>query len=312
MDFCNKQRVNQAFVWLTGILYATNFWYRASFAPITDVLQSEFNATSAEIGRMYALFWFGYVIFQIPSGLLLQYVSAEFVAVICGFLCAIAALFFALPIGGDSIVFPTAIMVLSGIASSPILLVKFKLIAQNMGTNSVPFIGGIILFMSAATQASGNFVQAYLWQQHGIWREMYLGCSAVIFFIFVVLSIEFLIIKYQRDDSSKQDTSIQDGNRPSAGDHTNYIESTSPTAISMEVTQNKETTNISSTVISSSKERARADTKNVPKSPMESLKLAFSNPWNYIIGLHVFTVVIISINFTDSPFEHSDAIFHVF
>ena len=46
----------KVFIALTGILYATQAWYRSSFGPIVDVLQSELHATSGEIGFMNALY----------------------------------------------------------------------------------------------------------------------------------------------------------------------------------------------------------------------------------------------------------------
>merc|ERR1719334_2181071 len=106
MPSSKQSVINLFLICLSGILYATNFWYRGSFAPITDVLQSELNATSGQIGLISALFWFGYVILQIPSGLVLQYLTAESVAIASGFLFAISAFLFAIPTNSGSIVIP--------------------------------------------------------------------------------------------------------------------------------------------------------------------------------------------------------------
>ena len=44
----------------TGWLYVISYFFRGSIAPITDVLEHEFNATSSEIGLMSSLFWLTY------------------------------------------------------------------------------------------------------------------------------------------------------------------------------------------------------------------------------------------------------------
>ena len=51
----------------------------------------------------------------------------------------------------------------------------------------MPFVGELIVFLAAAMTAGGNFLQAFLWQNYGIWREMYFGCSVLIFVMFLGL-----------------------------------------------------------------------------------------------------------------------------
>lgn len=184
-----ENRSGKALICLCGVLYAANFWYRASFGPILDVLQSEFHATSGQIGLMTALFWFGYVLLQIPSGLLLQSVTVEFTIIVSTLLFAVTTLLFAVPFNVESIILPSGIMILSGIATAPVFLASTKLIARRSGPNAVPFVGGIIQLLAAAVQALGNMLQAFLWQKHGIWREMYFGCSMLTLLLFVGLYV---------------------------------------------------------------------------------------------------------------------------
>lgn len=188
----SRDNAAKLLILLTGILNATNSWYRSSFAPIIDILQTEFNATSGQIGLMTALFWFGYVILQIPSGLVLQYVTVEFALIISASLSAVAMFLFAIPINIDSVVFPSIIMIVSGILTAPVFLASCKLIAQKLGSNAVPFVGGLIEFFIMAAVALGNFLQAFLWQEYAVWREMYFGCSVLTAALFIAIyAIEF-------------------------------------------------------------------------------------------------------------------------
>lgn len=175
----------KVFIALTGILYAIQVWYRSSFGPIIDVVQSEIHATSGQIGLMNSLFWFGYMTCQIPSGLLLQYFTAELTVLISAVLTAITVFLFAVPINAGSIVLPFLAFGLSGIVTAPIFLASCKLVASKLGSNAVPFVGGMIQFTSFVVCAAANYFQAFLWQEHSLWREVYYGCSLLIFATFI-------------------------------------------------------------------------------------------------------------------------------
>ena len=122
----NGSPTGKVFVFLTGIVYGTLYWYRSSFGPIIDVLQSEFHATSSEIGLMTALFWFGYVILQIPCGVLLQYLTAKFIIIISSLLFAITTLLFSLPLDARSIIWLGFVMILTGVVAPPVWLASLK------------------------------------------------------------------------------------------------------------------------------------------------------------------------------------------
>ena len=267
---------------------------------------------------MSALFWFGYVILQIPSGLVLQYVTAELVSIVSGLLFAISAFLFAIPTNSNTIVLPTIIMILSGIASAPLLLATFKLLAQNMGSNAVPYYGGAIIFFAVTVRASGYFLQAYLWQHHEKWREMYVGCSTLTFLAFLFMySMSF--IKFQGNMCTPDIEDITDIEPKPEGKVSGKMDTAttySPSSkevgpVSIERIASHSTSAMPTIEIPKESEPSNAiycckilvtrpaDCKtpgNVTrKSPTESMKLAFSNPWNYIIGLHWFSVVSIFI-----------------
>ena len=330
----------------TGIVFAVIYWYKASFAPIIDVLQSEFNATSSEIGLMTSLFWFGYVTFQIPSGLVLQYLTAEFTAILSSFLFAVTVCLFSLPFNVNSIIWPGIVMILSGIVCAPIFLTSMKLIAHQLGSNAVPFVGGQILFLSAAFTALANLLQAFLWQEHRMWREMYLGCSVMIFIVFLGMYATELIKK--RSDSTsaeryvgliicamciilwnqtindlplesdgktkdeglgeKEDIEIpnviavDDGIDTDTPDGTtNATDTEMPnTEIPNTEKPNTEipsTTNPNTSVYccgvqvlqQSDSQNLKSSTSKV--SVCKAMKLTLTNPWNWILGFHWFTVL---------------------
>ena len=282
----NKNKsINTLLIWCSGVLYGANFWYRSSFGPITDVLASEFNATSGQIGFISALFWFGYVLPQIPSGLFLQYVTAEFSIIISGCLFALSSFLFAIASYKDSVLFPSIAMVLSGIASAPVLLAMFKLIAETMGVNQVPFIGGAISFMAGMLEATGNQLQAYLYQEHGIWREMYIGCASVVFVATIIL-YTLAVTKYSKYNTTAMQQTNKEIN-PRTPLRLHPFETTS-NGSSTDSTPDGSIYCCKILVIES---ETMKESTSFRHSAFVSMKSAFSNPWNYIVGLHWFTVI---------------------
>ena len=61
--------VNFILIGLGSITWLLAFLFRGSIAPVTDVFEREFNATSSEIGFMSS------VLIQIPSGIMVQFIK---------------------------------------------------------------------------------------------------------------------------------------------------------------------------------------------------------------------------------------------
>eukprot|EP01083_Nonionella_stella_P175838 613565_1 len=159
-----------------GLSYCLLFFYRGSLSPIVDVLEQEFHATSSQIGQMSSLFYVGYTIMQIPSGFALEILTAEFVILISGLGFALTSFLFGL---SEDTLYASTILSIAGVLGGPFWLAYIALIGQRMGNNAVPLWTGIVLFYTYCFLMGMNTLQAYLWDEHHIWREIYYGLSGL-------------------------------------------------------------------------------------------------------------------------------------
>eukprot|EP01083_Nonionella_stella_P292329 994268_1 len=170
---------------LGGLMYCLFFFYRGSLSPIVDVLGQELHATSSEIGQLSSLFYVGYTVMQMPSGFALEILSAEFVMLTSSLGFTITASLFGL---SQHILYGSIIMCIAGVVGGPLWLGCVSLIGQRMGNNAIPLWTGIVFFNTYFFLMGMNALQAYLWDEHQIWRETYyvLGGTCLL------LSISFI------------------------------------------------------------------------------------------------------------------------
>eukprot|EP01083_Nonionella_stella_P120268 360235_1 len=164
-------RVTDYFIVLFAALtFCLFYFYRGSLSPIVDVLEQEFHATSSQIGQMSSLFYVGYTIMQIPSGFALEILTPEFVILSAGLGFAIASFLFGL---SPNIEYASIILSITGVLGGPVFIAYNALIGQRMGNNALPLWSGIMLFYTYFFLMGMNSLQAYLWDEHQIWREVY-------------------------------------------------------------------------------------------------------------------------------------------
>eukprot|EP01083_Nonionella_stella_P176854 619976_1 len=225
---------------LGGLIFCLVFFYRGSLSPIVDVLEQQFYATSSEIGQMSSLFYVGYTVVQIPSGFALEILSAEFVILTSGLGFSITSFLFGL---SQDTVYASVILSIAGVLGGPVFLTYLALIGQRMGNNAIPLWNGIMFCYTNLFLMGMNTLQAYLWDEHHLWREVYyvLGGSCL------VVSCSFLASNicdntdHDRDGASVCLPIFRDRDTPSS-------------ACSIDV-----------------------------------IKVAFCNPWNYVLGLYLFS-----------------------
>ena len=172
--------VDICLITLASITYVFSYFFRGSIAPITDVFEKEFNATSSQIGFMSSAFWLSYFVMQIPSGIMVQYLTSEFILTVSLFVFAILSLIFGLPLNSDQVAIPTVLFIICGIFVAPMLLCVMSMIGNRMGSNHVPFIGGINFFSASFFLFGANWFQAFLYQKYALWRPIYLVLGVII------------------------------------------------------------------------------------------------------------------------------------
>eukprot|EP01084_Bolivina_argentea_P203380 347385_1 len=302
-----KNIIDISFISLAAGLYTLSFFYRGSIAPITDVLEAEFNATSSQIGLMSSSFFFGYFILQIPCGILLQYITSEFIILLSAILFGITSLLFGLPMNTNSR-FSSIIMLISGIAIAPVFLAVCSIITQRFGHNYLPYIGGIIFFVTAIFLTSANLLQAYLWHHYKIWREIYYGVSGLIILIFIIF---YIINCICNSDNKQQFKIILKKSKKSGYDgYVNHYDDdgdknhTETLTVGMNELEGKNTDTLLMNnyinqfyLLGISIFKTTDKTESFCYRIHESLKCAFMNPWNYILGLQWFCVTSVMLAF---------------
>eukprot|EP01084_Bolivina_argentea_P061896 113146_1 len=264
-------------------LYMAGYFYRGSLGPIVDPLQLEFKGTSSDIGLISSIFWLGYSIFQIPSGFLLQYFTPELILIIASFFLGITSASFGLPFNKNSVTLPAIIMFISGIAFAPSYISVVSFIGVNLGNNYTALVGGIQLFLSGIFLFAANLLQAWLYEQFDIWREVYWVLGGLVMFSCIILYVTTICNTYTYKPLPKSSMSVSvqlsnvSGNLSPAGKQSS---SKSPLI-------EHQTTAIKRTCFGIPIKRTIKQAENGVKS---LLFYAFSNPWNYILGLYCFSI----------------------
>eukprot|EP01083_Nonionella_stella_P239748 838817_1 len=235
-------------VMLGGLTYCLIFFYRGSLSPIVDVLEQEFQATSSEIGQISSLFYVGYTIVQIPCGFALEILSAEFVILTACLGFSSTSFLFGL---SQDTRFASTIFSVAGILGAPGWLACIALIGQRMGNNSVPLWSGIQLFYTYFFLMGMNTLQAYLWDEHHIWREVYYVIAGSCLLVSVVF------VAFNMCDNAHLSAKHNKG-----------------------------------LCLSIFRERNASSKRSI-----NLIKLAFCNPWNYVLGLYVFAVLGVVLGF---------------
>jgi len=288
---------NQLTVILTGCLYALSYFFRGSIAPITDVLETEFNATMSEIGLMSSLFWLSYCLVQIPIGILLQYMSTEktinFI-LISSFSFFVSCTLFGV-IGSNSIILPSIFMLSAGILAAPFWLCFMSLVTTKFSTNQLAIYSGSMMFVNCITLPSGNLFQAYLYQNYQLWRPVYLAISVATFItivFFAVLNIKDLssfnviqslngYISYYAVAEYPEDQELDQFD-----DHSKRIKMYKPTKPLLSGKKNKleiELENFSEITCNPQQHKKK-------ESVCNKLKKSLLNKWNWLLSMHQYCI----------------------
>ena len=114
--------ISKLLVGMGVIMYMITYFYRSSLTPIIDAFENEFSATSTELGVLASAYWYVFVALQLPGGILVQFITSEFVFLISWTCFTITLFLFSLPFNTEYILIPTIIFLFSGFSVFPLLL----------------------------------------------------------------------------------------------------------------------------------------------------------------------------------------------
>lgn len=134
-----------AFV-IVALAYVLSFFHRFAPATIAIDLQQDFQASSAELGGLAAMYFYVYMVMQIPTGILADTLGPRRVVAIGGVIAGVGSLLFGM---SDTLALASVGRLLVGLGVSVTFICLLKL-------NAVWFHGRHFATMTGATVLIGN------------------------------------------------------------------------------------------------------------------------------------------------------------
>eukprot|EP01084_Bolivina_argentea_P104425 186981_1 len=198
------------YILLCDIAYSLCYFYRNSIVAITDALQKDFKTDASGIGYLASFIFASYFCMQLIIGLLLEIYSFQLLLFLGAFGLGLTSLLFGI---AENIIFATFIRFVAGIALAPLFLTGITIGAQRYGTKYVGLVTGILLFSSQSLLSGLVTLQAWLYDKHGRWREVFYIMGFIAFLVSFIVAVIAIIELKEIDRTLKIDMTKQE-NKP--------------------------------------------------------------------------------------------------
>lgn len=170
-------------LFIAVLFYCLDFFFRISPSLVIDQLLQQYHATAIGIASFATFFYLGYVLLQIPAGVIFDTLNPRFVLLISLLLCALC--FFGFVIG-DNEGFGFLMRFLIG-AGSAFSFIGALYIADNYITRKYfGLVAGVLISVATIAASGAQFISAYLFQYLG-WHNVFILMSLVAVVLGVVL-----------------------------------------------------------------------------------------------------------------------------
>ena len=172
---------------LVVTLFGVVYFIRASIAPITDVLENEFEkgTTSSDIGLISSSLFISYTAMQIPYGLFLEYYSCQFVLSLSSFILFISILLFSI---SQSLALSIFARILAGIGASPVWICGMAYASQKFDSKQVGLFAGVAQAFGCVCVVFLTWLQAFIYEKYDEWRNIFTIVSFASLCIFIVIT----------------------------------------------------------------------------------------------------------------------------
>ncbi len=194
------------FCWIFGALFfLMEYFIRISPSVIDDQLASSFHADALMVGIISAMFYYAYIIMQVPVGMLIDRYGPYRLMLISILICGLSILLFSTT---HNYMLAIASRFLSGFSAAFAFVGTLKLISNWLPAKHFALLAGITQASGMIGAAIGDAPMAKAVSQFG-WRQTNLG----IFFLFLILAILFALFvrdrpKNYRHNQSKTHTVV--------------------------------------------------------------------------------------------------------
>ena len=289
-------------------VYTFGYWIRGAIAPITDVLEEEFNGTATQIGLLSSILYLSYLLFQLPSGLLLQIYCGEFIVIVSAFGLALSSLAFSY---SPTIELAIPFHFFNGVFVAPAWIAAVSVASERFGSSNTALSTGIMIFWCKLWIVALSTFQAMIYEEYGTWRVPFIGLTAILSLIAVLMTLAVMVeTKPGAEEEKLRMDSITEliEQELDSFDHFNEGTATAVTAATNgHHHDNRDRDDRSPLISKESTPRSRsrccsiyrADSKD--KSFMDrlrkmgrSLSKTLKNPYNYLIGVWGFCACSVS------------------
>jgi MFS family permease len=167
-----KDELNSTQSWLiwvcAGAFYLYECILRVSPSVMTQGLMSDFSLTSTALGVLVSCYLYGYVVLQVPCGVMVDALGARRVITASAALCTMGAFMFAL---GDSLIWAQGGRFLIGAGSACAFISCLKVVAEWFSPTKFAVMLGLTNMMGTTGGTFGGPPLAWMVNNLGGWRE---------------------------------------------------------------------------------------------------------------------------------------------
>lgn len=179
------QRTTYFVLVLSIFFYCLDYYFRIVPGLIIPELLQQYHTTPLGIGSYYSGFYLGYLIFQIPSGLILDRYPLRPVLVSTILLCTIA---FIASLYANSIAMGWLLRFLTGATSAFSFIAVLYIAKKFLPARYFNRISGITIGAGTVTAAFAQVISAYF-MQHFYWRHIIIFLALWGFIVSVLLML---------------------------------------------------------------------------------------------------------------------------
>ena len=252
-------------------IFFYGYFFRNSISPIVDVLEEELDTTATGIGFLGSFIHFMYFMWQIPFGILTQFVPGRHILPAFSFVLGVTIFLFSI---SNNVIFGTITSALCGFAMAPSWLCFVRIIDDVFTRAQVPFVIGVQMTMTYGGLFALNYVQAEIYQRYNDWRTVFIVLSIACFVSGLVLMTLFYV--HHRKMQWNDRTAL----------HRNESLTSRELA---DLAKGSKTTTDQTRLLSESKTCSDSDSKQKINEMVRAFKRGFSLKWNWILSLWGFS-----------------------
>lgn len=268
-------------------IYTIGYWVRGAIAPITDVLEEEFHTNASQIGLLSSVLYISYVVFQLPSGLLLQIYTGEFILLTSAFALSITMFTFSY---SQSVEFAIPIHFLNGLFLTPAWITCVSIASDRFGSENTALLTGMMIFWCKTVLIGLTTFQATIYQQYDNWRLPFIILTITLIITSMIALIFVICEQFHRSKNHQTR-----GNSLTGDELDTFDENTKKDDDNTPLIKHKDNkSGCFCSIYLQNDDKEKKSLGDIVSKVTKSFKKTISNPWNYLLGAWGFCMSSVS------------------